>query len=120
MDQVGAAAARAFMRSQNSLGTLSRCSPMKSLIWVLTMSTAMPLVKPITTGRGINLTAVPMPVAPRMTNIIPAMTVHINSLSMPCAATIPATTTTNAPVGPPIWVFDPPRAEIRKPVTMAQ
>ena len=30
-----------------------------------------------------------------------------------------ATTTTKAPVGPPICVFDPPKAEISKPVTMA-
>ena len=27
--------------------------------------------------------------------------------------------TTNAPVGPPIWTRDPPRAEIRKPAMMA-
>ena len=39
---------------------------------------------------------------------------------MPCLAMIPATTTTNAPVGPPICVFDPPSAEIRNPVTIAQ
>jgi hypothetical protein len=32
----------------------------------------------------------------------------------------PETTTTKAPVGPPICVFDPPRKEIRKPATMAQ
>jgi len=38
----------------------------------------------------------------------------------PCLAMIPATTTTKAPVGPPICVFEPPSAEIRKPVTMAQ
>ena len=56
-DHVGAAAASAFIRSQNSPGTLSRCSPKKSLIWVLAISTAIPLVKPITTGRGINFTA---------------------------------------------------------------
>ena len=57
------------MRSQNSPGTLSRCRPKKSLIWVLAMSTAMPLVKPITTGRGMNFTAVPMPVTPRTTRM---------------------------------------------------
>jgi hypothetical protein len=34
-------------------------------------------------------------------------------------ATIPATTTTKAPVGPPIWTFDPPSAEITNPVTIA-
>lgn len=28
--------------------------------------------------------------------------------------------TTKAPVGPPIWQREPPRAEIRKPVTIAQ
>ncbi len=33
---------------------------------------------------------------------------------------MPATTTTNAPVGPAIWTRDPPSAETMKPVTMAQ
>jgi len=33
---------------------------------------------------------------------------------------MPATTTTKAPVGPPIWNREPPNAEIRKPVMMAQ
>ena len=33
---------------------------------------------------------------------------------------MPETTTTNAPVGPPIWTVDPPKAEMMKPVTMAQ
>ena len=32
---------------------------------------------------------------------------------------MPATMTTNAPVGPPICVRDPPRAEMRKPATTA-
>ena len=36
--------------SMNSEGTLSTCSPKKSLICVLKISTAMPLVKPIVTG----------------------------------------------------------------------
>ena len=49
-DQVGAEAARAFIRNQNSLGTLARCRPKKSLICVLAISTAIPLVKPMTTG----------------------------------------------------------------------
>jgi hypothetical protein len=38
---------------------------------------------------------------------------------MPKRATMPATMTTNAPVGPPIWVREPPSAEIRKPATTA-
>ena len=34
----------------------------------------------------------------------PAIIVHMNRPSMPCSATMPATTTTKAPVGPPICV----------------
>ena len=108
------------IRAANSPGTLSIFNPKKSLIWVLAMITAMPFVKPTTTGRGMNLTAVPKPVAPRIRSSTPAIRVHMNNPSTPYFATIPNTTTTNAPVGPPIWVEDPPRAEIAKPATIAQ
>lgn len=37
----------------------------------------------------------------------------------PNSATTPATITTKAPVGPPIWTRLPPSAEITKPATMA-
>src|ERR1700677_2165598 len=84
------------------------------------MMTAMPFVKPTTTGRGMNLTAVPKPVAPKISRMIPANKVHINNPSIPNLETIPNTTTTNAPVGPPICVEDPPKAEITKPATIAQ
>ena len=60
----------------------------------------MPLVNPMTTGRGMYFTAVPRPVMPRRIKITPAMSVHMNRPSRPCAATMPETTTTNAPVGP--------------------
>ena len=119
-DHVGNAPASTFIRSQNSPGTFARWSPKKSLTWVLAMSTAIPLVKPSTTGRGMNFTADPMPVAPSTTSSTPAIMVHMNRPSRPCTATMPATTTTNAPVGPPICVFDPPKSEIRNPVTTAQ
>ena len=69
---------------------------------MLAISTAIPLVNPTTTGRGRYFTAVPMPVAPRITSITPAIIVHMNRPLTPCSATIPATTTTKAPVGPPI------------------
>ncbi len=45
------------MRARNSPGTFSICRPKKSLICVLAMMTAMPLVNPTTTGRGMNFTA---------------------------------------------------------------
>lgn len=51
---------------------------------------------------------------------IPAIKVDINRPSTPYFAMMPKTITTNAPVGPPICVFDPPRAEITKPATIAQ
>ncbi len=73
------------------------------MICVLAITSAMPFVKPITTGRGMNRTAVPVPVSPMMTSSTPAIIVHMNRASTPYCATIPATTTTNAPVGPPIW-----------------
>jgi len=79
-----------------------------------------PFVKPTTTGRGMNLTAVPNPVAPRNSRKTPASKVHMKRPSTPYFATIPNTTTTNAPVGPPICVEDPPKAETVKPATIAQ
>jgi len=84
------------------------------------MRIAIPFVKPTTTGRGKYFTMVPMPVTPSNTSNTPAIIVHINRPSIPCFATMPATTTTKAPVGPPICVFEPPSAEIRNPVTIAQ
>ena len=71
------------MRPMKSPGMRSTVRPRKSRICVLAMITAMPLVKPTTTGRGMNLTAVPMPVAPRMTSMTPAIIVHMNRPSTP-------------------------------------
>ena len=66
------------------------------------------------TGRGINFTADPILVAPMITSSTPAIIVHMNNPSTPCAATMAATTTTKAPVGPPICVFEPRSKEIRE------
>ncbi len=76
--------------------------PKKSLIWVLAIITAIPFVNPTTTGRGMNFTALPNPVKPNATRITPAISVHMNSPSNPYLLTMPKTTTTKAPVGPPI------------------
>ena len=108
------------MRGQNSPGTTFKSRPKKSRICVLAISTAMPFVKPTTTGRGMNFTAEPMPVRPMTTSITPAIIVHMNRPSTPYFATMPATTTTNAPVGPAICTREPPSAETMKPVTTAQ
>ena len=71
------------MRPTKSPGSLSTFRPKKSLICVLAMITAMPLVKPTTTGRGINFTAEPRPVAPRTTSRMPASSVHMYRPSTP-------------------------------------
>ena len=79
----------------------------------------MPLVKPMTTGRGMKRTAEPSPVSPMASRMMPAISVTMARPGRPKRATMPATMTTNAPVGPPIWVREPPRAEMRKPATTA-
>ena len=80
---------------------------------------AMPLVKPMTTMRGMKRTAAPRPVRPIATRIMPAISVTMARPLMPKRSTMPAMITTKAPVGPPIWVREPPSAEIRKPATTA-
>ncbi len=72
------------------------------MIWVEAISKAMPLVKPRTTGLGMNLIAWPRPVTARNSSMTPAIIVTISRPDRPCAAMMPATITTNAPVGPPI------------------
>lgn len=81
--------------------------------------TAMPMVKPWITGSGTCSISVPARRKPATSRITPAIAVASTSPSMPCAATMPATTTMKAPVGPPICTRLPPRAEIRKPATTA-
>ena len=53
------------------------------------MITAIPLVKPITTGRGTNLITDPSRTAPRTTRITPAISVATIRPSTPNVWTIP-------------------------------
>ncbi len=71
-------AAMACMRGMNSPVFSEIVRPRKSRICVLAMSTAMPFVNPTTTGRGMNFTAVPVPVSAATTSITPAIIVHMN------------------------------------------
>ena len=82
-EAVPAACASADIRAANSDGTAASRSPKKSRSWVLAISTAIPLVKPMTTGRGMYLTDAPMPVTPRMTRMTPAIIVHMSRPSTP-------------------------------------
>src|SRR6266566_4321183 len=67
----------------------------------------------------MNLIAAPRRARPNPTRMIPAMRVAMARPSTPCRCTMAYTITTNAPVGPPICTREPPRAEIRKPATIA-
>ena len=116
---VGSACQYASIRAMNSPGSVPMASPSASLICVDAMRMAMPLVKPIRIGRGMNLTAVPRPVTARPTSSTPAIIVTISSPERPCCAMMPATMTTKAPVGPPIWTREPPSAETSSPPTIA-
>jgi hypothetical protein len=71
------------MRPWKSPVRASMRSPKKSLSCVLAISTAMPLVKPTTTGRGGTSPRAEagQPEDHRMT---PAIIVHMNSPSTPC------------------------------------
>ena len=61
----------------------------------------------------------PRPVRPITMSITPAIAVHISSPETPNFVTMPATMTTNAPVGPAIWQREPPSAETMMPAMIA-
>ena len=105
--------------SRKSAGTAPMRRPRKSFTWLEKMMSAMPLVKPMVTGKGMNLIAPPSRTRPNRSRITPAIRVAAASPSTPCFWTIAYTMTTNAPVGPPIWTREPPNAEMRNPATIA-
>ena len=72
------------------------------------MISAMPTVKPSMTGSGTSAMNRPALTRPAAARMIPARSVARSSPSKPYCSTIPATTTMNAPVGPPIWTLLPP------------
>ena len=63
--------------------------------------------------------AFPILVMPITTKITPAITVATQSPEKPYAPRMPETITINAPVGPPIWTFEPPKTEIINPAIIA-
>jgi hypothetical protein len=76
IENVPAECASTPIRSAKSEGTVDTRRPKKSRIWVLAISTAIPFVNPMTTGRGRYFTAVPIPVSPRITSRTPAIIVQ--------------------------------------------
>ena len=105
--------------SSSSPGSFASVRPNSSLTWLAKMMTAIPAVKPTVTGKGMNLMKVPRRRNPTTASISPERNVARISPSIPCWATVAATSTMKAPAGPPIWKRDPPRSDTRKPPTMA-
>lgn len=68
-----AASTRSFGR--NSAGTFATSRPSASFSWLVTMITAMPLVKPVTSGCGMNRISVPVFNSPAAMSITPAISV---------------------------------------------
>ena len=123
-----AAAALTVGSAAQSTGSLSssgpgsgagKVRPSSSFSWLAKMITAMPAVKPTVTGKGMNLMKVPSRSQPTAASISPDRKVARISPSIPCWATVAATSTMNAPAGPPIWNREPPRSDTRNPPTIA-
>ena len=69
--------------AKKSAGTFSMRRPSRSLICETAISTAMPLVKPMTIETGIRRTSAPSLSQPRASSSTPASTVAISRLATP-------------------------------------
>ncbi len=83
------------------------------------MTVAMPAVKPVVTGWGMNSMSRPNRSSPMSTSTAPARSPESNSPPRPCLATMGARMTMNAAVGPETCVREPPSSEMASPATMA-
>ena len=115
----GSARTSAGILSKNSAGTVPSCRPRKSFTCVSMIVIAMPQVKPVVTGCGMNLISVPSRAAPKANKNTPDMAVQIRRLGSPYCRMIAYTSPTKAPAGPPICTREPPRAETMNPPMIA-
>lgn len=94
-------------------------SPSRSLTCPTAITTAMPAVKPVTTGYGRNWIIRPSRASPSRNRIAPAIIVASINPPGPCCWTIGTRTTTNAAVGPLTWTREPPTTAVTAPATIA-
>ncbi len=83
------------------------------------MIAAMPSVNPSTTGHGMKVTTRPSRSRPAARTITPPSTVTSATDASPCWATIGASTTAIAPVGPETWNREPPSTAATTPAITA-
>ena len=98
----------AVARACHNAATLSvKCSgmgptfrPKTSLTWSVAITVAMPVVKPVVTGWGMNCIRRPRRATPIATKSTPAMKPAVSRPLRPYWVTMGARITTNAAVGP--------------------
>ena len=83
------------------------------------MTVAMPAVKPVVTGWGMNWIRRPRRKRPIATSITPASSPEISRPARPYLAWMGARMTMKAAVGPLTCVREPPSSATTKPATMA-
>ena len=80
---LGRAVHSAAILAKNSPGRFSICRPRKSLICEMKITTAMPLVKPITTDSGMKRIMLPRRSAPRANSRMPDIMVAMSRFCTP-------------------------------------
>ena len=100
-------------------GMRAMCSPSTSFSCRVAITVAIPAVKPVVTGCGMNSTNRPSRAAPIPTSRRPAIRPAVSSPESPKRETIGARTTTKAAVGPVTWNFEPPVRAATEPATIA-
>ena len=117
-----AAGSRAYALhfARNGAGTAAIRRPSRSRICDEKMMTAIPLVKPVTTGYGMNLIAAPKRARPRIDEE-DAGEQRADRQAVDAVARDDSGDDhrRRPPSGPPIWTRLPPRNEMRKPATAA-
>ena len=95
------------------------CSPNRRGTCWSAMVTAIPTVKPSSTGHGTNWMSRPSPARPMTRTMTPAMMATLATAPTPSWATMGTSTTAMAPVGPDTWTDDPPNTAATMPATIA-
>jgi hypothetical protein len=83
------------------------------------MTVAIPVVKPVVTGCGMNSMKAPSRATPITMSRMPARSPAVSSPESPNFEAMGARMTMNAAVGPLTWCFDPPLSAMMVPATMA-
>jgi hypothetical protein len=90
-----------------------------SLTWRVAITTAMPAVKPVVTGKGTNSMKRPRRMTPIANRRRPAIRLARRSPPTPKVCEIGARITTKAAVGQGTCTREPPRSGMRPPATIA-